>query len=311
VAALALALAPFVLATSFVLATLVSLAAADRAGARGAPSEGRLLGQARVVEVVDGDTLRLDRPIEGATEVRLVGIQAPKLPLDRPGFEAWPLADVARGALTGLAQGQTVALVATGRALDRHGRLLAHAYRIADDEGRGNADGRTDGSTGAIAANADGLWLQAEMLRLGLARVYTFDDNRGLAREMLAIERAARAEDRGIWADPYYARRDAAALDDETGKDLIGTFQLVEGTVLETARVGRFAYLNFGSDWRTDFTISIPAKALADFGAAGLEPSSLKGARVRVRGWIDKYNGPIIQATHPEQIELLEPAPEG
>ncbi len=40
-------------------------------------------GQATVLEVVDGDTLVLgDR-----TEVRLAGIQAPKLPLGRPGFE--------------------------------------------------------------------------------------------------------------------------------------------------------------------------------------------------------------------------------
>ncbi len=45
-------------------------------------------GQATVLEVVDGDTLIL----EGRTEVRLAGIQAPKLPLGRPGFETWPRA---------------------------------------------------------------------------------------------------------------------------------------------------------------------------------------------------------------------------
>ena len=36
-----------------------------------------------VVEVIDGYTLLLD----DGTEVRLVGIQAPKLPLGRPDFE--------------------------------------------------------------------------------------------------------------------------------------------------------------------------------------------------------------------------------
>jgi hypothetical protein len=27
---------------------------------------------------------------------------------------------------------------------------------------------------------------------------------------------------------------------------------------------------------------------------------------VRVRGWLDSYNGPTIAATHPEQIEVLD-----
>ena len=43
---------------------------------------------ATVAEVVDGDTLIL----ADGTEVRLVGIQAPKLPLGRKGFRAQPLA---------------------------------------------------------------------------------------------------------------------------------------------------------------------------------------------------------------------------
>jgi len=53
-------------------------------------------------EVVDGDTLLL----ENGTKVRLVGIQAPKLPLGRAGFEAWPLAEEAKQALEDLALGQ-------------------------------------------------------------------------------------------------------------------------------------------------------------------------------------------------------------
>ena len=40
----------------------------------------------RIESVVDGDTVAL----ESGTIVRLVGIQAPKLPLGRPGFVAWP-----------------------------------------------------------------------------------------------------------------------------------------------------------------------------------------------------------------------------
>jgi endonuclease YncB( thermonuclease family) len=49
------------------------------------------------VEVTDGDTLILD---DGRT-VRLVGIQAPKLPLGRAGFPTWPLAPSRRSSSIG------------------------------------------------------------------------------------------------------------------------------------------------------------------------------------------------------------------
>lgn len=46
----------------------------------------------RVVEITDGDTLILDN----SQKVRLIGMQAPKLPLGRIGFETWPLAAEAK-----------------------------------------------------------------------------------------------------------------------------------------------------------------------------------------------------------------------
>lgn len=33
---------------------------------------------------------------------------------------------------------------------------------------------------------------------------------------------------------------------------------------------------------------------------------SYKGHILRVRGWLKSFNGPMIEATHPEQIEVLE-----
>ena len=32
----------------------------------------------------------------------------------------------------------------------------------------------------------------------------------------------------------------------------------------------------------------------------------MEGKRIRVRGWLRSYNGPVIDVTHPEQIELLD-----
>lgn len=245
------------------------------AAVQGAASEPELRPESwsQAVEIVDGDTLVL----EDGGEVRLVGLQAPKLPLGRRGFTAWPLADSAKAALAELALGRRLGLAFTGRREDRHGRRLAHLIR-----------------------GDDGLWIQGELLRQGLARVYSFADNRALVPEMLALERRARAAGLGIWAEPFYALRTA----EEAGGH-IGSFQLVEGRVRDAARVRGRVYLNFGADWKTDFTVSISARSWKLFEAAGLVPEDYKGRRLRARGWLKSLNGPMIVATHPEQLEIL------
>ncbi len=229
-----------------------------------------------VGDVVDGDTAILEQPIEGAIQIRLVGIQAPKLPLGRPAFRAWPLAAQAKAALEALVLGKPVELRFGGRRLDRHGRLLAHLY------------------------GADGAWVQGALLAGGMARVYSFPDNRARVPEMLALERAARAARRGIWGHRFYGIRTPGDVARDTG-----TFQIVEGTVLAAAKVKGRVYLNFGPDWHTDFTVSVDSPARRLFRQLGFDPLALEGRRLRVRGWIRKFNGPLIEATHPEQIEVL------
>src|SRR4051812_18629530 len=61
-------------------------------------------------------------------EVRLVGIQAPKLPLNRPNFKEWPLAQEAKAELEKLVLNQRVTLSYGGERTDRHGRTLAHLH---------------------------------------------------------------------------------------------------------------------------------------------------------------------------------------
>lgn len=230
-------------------------------------------GNAIVRSVVDGDTVILD----DRSQVRLVGLQAPKLPLGRPNYPKWPLADEAKEALRALALGRRVTLAFGGRRSDRYGRHLAHLYR------------------------ADGLWIQGEMLKRGLARVYSFRDNRALVPEMLALEREARVAGRGIWAHPFYRIRRI----EETPRH-IDSFQLVEGRVLKATRVGRYGFLNFGMDWRSDFTISVGGAARRMLAKKGFEFAALEGRLIRVRGWLKLRNGPMIVLTHPEQIEVLD-----
>ncbi len=230
-------------------------------------------GSGVVAEVVDGDTLVL----EDGTNVRLVGIMTPKLPLGRRGCPTEPLARDAKAALEDLTLGRRVTLSYGGRRTDRDGRALAHLH----DE--------------------DGLWIQGELLRRGLARVYTFSDNTARSARMLALENETRQSGDGVWNHEYYRVLDI----EETGA-AIGSFQLVEGLVVDAAKVRGRAYLNFGPDYRSDFTITISPRDMRTFRRAGVDPTTLEGRRVRVRGWLQSLNGPMIEVTHPEQIEVLE-----
>ncbi len=234
---------------------------------------------ATVTEVVDGDTVIVSPAPGGAPQIRLVGIQAPKLPLGRKGFKAWPLSTASKQLLEKLVLRRGVTLHFGESRMDRHGRHLAHLFRD------------------------DGLWVQGAMLERGMARVYTFPDNRMLAAEMYALESAARAANKGIWSLRYYQPR---AADPETLLRQLGSFQLVEGRVQAAAKVKGRVYLNFGDNWRDDFTATLAPKSARLYAKSGLEATALEGQRVRVRGWLRKRNGPMIEVSHPEQIETLK-----
>ena len=140
-----------------------------------------------------------------------------------------------------------------------------------------------------------------ELVRQGWARVYTFPDNRQFARELLAVEQEARAARRGMWADATYAVRptDPGKLERD-----VGTFQIVEGRVVSVAKIRGQVYLNFGDDFKTDVTAVIPPDVVPMFTKAKLDPLTFKDKTVRVRGYVRSYNGPSLDITHPEQVEV-------
>ncbi len=260
----------YILAT-FALLALFAAPLGGHATADGLPDRTpEPVSDGRVARIIDGDTLVL----ENGAHVRLTGIQAPKIPLGRPGFKAWPLGEEAKSALAALAAGRAVRLHYGGRRVDRWRRLLAHV-------------------------ETDGVWLQGEMLRRGLARVYTFPDNVSRAAELYAAEREARERRAGIWALDWYRIR---TPDDTIAA--IGTFQIVEGVPLDVATVRGTTYLNFGKDWRTDFTVSVSARDAHRFRGTVPDLKSLRGKSVRVRGWLNRRNGAMLRLTHPEQLEV-------
>jgi endonuclease YncB( thermonuclease family) len=220
-----------------------------------------------VVEVPAGDRLIMS---EGRS-VRLAGVRLPGA--DEPATE--PSA-AARAALERLVSGEYVGLGTQGEAHDRYGRLVAQIER------------------------ADGLWIQGALLERGLVQVQTRPGETARAGEMLALERGARAAGRGLWAETRFAARSAQ---DPGG--IAGGFQIVRGRVARIAPVGRYLYLNFGADWRTDFTVRLPRPEQKRLEARlGHDVAHLEGRDVEVRGFVLEAGGPLIALSHPEQLEV-------
>jgi micrococcal nuclease len=243
-----------------------------------APEDGGSHGVARVI---DGETLLLD----DGREVRLIGALAPKA--DALSARDWPPAEEAARALAALVGGRTVLLSYEGRRRDRYGRVLAQVYV-------GPADG--------------GVWVQERLIRDGYARAYALSGNVGCIGALMAAEGTARAARRGLWQRDTYRVR--MADDVGTLARMAGRFALVEGRVADVTRAQRVTYLNFGADWRSDFTASL-ANAVVDRSDGAAERlSQLKGKTIRVRGWIERRNGPMIVLSSPDEIEVLDEASE-
>lgn len=236
-------------------------------------------GPARaVVKVLDGETLALD----DGTQVRLIGALAPRSLDGGAEDAAWPLEHAARAELERLALGKSVELGFAGRRNDRYGRLLAHVF---------------------VRSGSERIWLQGELLRSGHARAYALPGNVGCQEDLLGAERQARDAEAGLWEHAAYQTRRA-----DNPRELLrfrSTFQLVEGQVLSATDVRGRIYLNFGDNWRDDFTVTIRPAHKSDFEKAGFDFKALERRRVRVRGWIERRSGPLIEVYHPSQIEVL------
>ena len=237
---------------------------------------------ATVASVEDGETLLLT----DGRKVRLLGVKVPSAPLGWKGDDPWPFVAESKAALRRLASGAAVELRFDERREDRHGHVLAQVY---------------------VVRGEDRLWLQDDLVAQGFARVYSLPDTRACVGELLAREDEARGARRGLWRSWAYRVQDAS--DTKRLGRLTHTYQLVEGEVQAIGEGRKLIYVNFAEYWHKDFTITIARKDLASFEAAGLDLERLAGHRVRVRGFVEWWNGPMIAATSPEQIELLGPAP--
>jgi endonuclease YncB( thermonuclease family) len=232
-----------------------------------------------VVRVLDSETVLLD----DTREVRLIGALAPRAPDMRPDADAWPPEAAAIEALRALVQGRTVELAYAGRRSDRYGRLLAHLF---------------------LDRGGERVWVQGELLKAGHARAYGLPGSFTCMPEMLAHERVARSANTGLWSNGAYRTR--SALRAGALMRYRNSYQVVEGRLAHVAPTKARTYLNFGADWRRDFTAGIEAGVLRANPEWAKTLSALEGRRIEVRGWIEYRNGPYIKVEDPSQVAIVE-----
>lgn len=125
-----------------------------------------------VERVVDGDTV----VVSGGRHVRLIGVDTPETkdprrPVGCFGREA------SRFTTSLLPAGTVVRLVGDVEEDDQYGRLLAYVYR-----------------------RADGLFVNAELVRRGYAQPLTIPPNLAHSDEFVTLAAEARLAGRGLWA---------------------------------------------------------------------------------------------------------------
>lgn len=224
-------------------------------------------GQARVIAVSAADEIVL---MDGR-KLKLEGMAPPF------GHASFPWQEKAKSQLESLIGSGLVEY--NQPSTDRYGRLVAQVY-VTDETGRR-------------------IWLQQAMLQAGLAFVYPPASKK--ITETVAIEAQARRSERGIWADAAYRDIPAGSADLAYGR-----YAFVSGKVADAVRVKDRVYVNFGQDWRSDFTVAVAARDLRAFRKMKLDPLELKGKTIRVRGWIKRNYGPMIAVNDPAQIEILD-----
>ncbi len=235
----------------------------------------RPINTGKVQQVIDPFTIQL----EDKRIIRLSGIDFPGYNPNLPG----PLASMTLKILKDMLEGKTV-----------------NVYQTMDEKwGRSNRMGQ---QLAHLEVQQGSAWVQGTLLALGLARVMTDERTPEMASQMYMFEQLARAEKNGLWALDDYK-----VLTPEEAESHSGEIMIVEGKVVSTAMRQNNIYVNFGTDWKSDFTITILPQNRLKFFDRNIDPLKWNNKVIRVRGYIGDYNGPYIEADHPESIEISPP----
>ena len=240
--------------------------------------QSRIVRNATVLNVTDAGNLIMSN----RQQVKLQNILLPSVPDHLIKNDKWPALLKSVQFLRRELIGQSVLIASSNPKKDRHGKLVAQIY---------------------VWKGTKHTWLQQLLVQEGLARV-SADRVSPCFTRLLAREEEARQQKKGLWALDMYQVRLASKANDLVRYE--HSFQVIEGYVKNITIIRGHAYMNFGRNWRTDFTVKISKKNWKRFKTKGLAAEHYKGKRIRTRGWIELRNGPLVNISHPAQIEIID-----
>ena len=227
--------------------------------------------QTYVKKVFDGDSILLS----DGREVRYIGIDTPETGGYKP--EEY-YGEEAREINEGLVLGKEVTLEFDVERVDGYGRILAYVY-------------------------AGDTFVNLEMVRRGAAVAMPYPPNLKHHKELSIAMEDAREEGVGIWKYP-----DLWMIAQYDAHKYLGLSKTVVGRVVSTQAKDFGVFLNFGVDYRTDFTTFIPSKYLPYFHDEGISYPEIHymGRVVEITGVLHEEKGPSITVYSPCQIYISE-----
>ncbi len=219
----------------------------------------------RVEYVYDGDTVKL----ADGLRVRLLNLNAPEV--ETRARRGEPGGEQAKEALKALVQNQRVRLEFDVERQDKYGRTLAYLF------------------------TADGIHVNVELVRRGLAWANLHPPNLKYAEAILAAQREAERLKRGIWGMDAYAPQPIEVL---RHKKLYGWHRFV-GKMKRIKTLRKFVRLEF--DYGV--YVTIPKTNLKWFKAL----ETYLGQKLEVRGW-PAWRGRAVSilVRHPSALVVLE-----
>ena len=228
----------------------------------------------RVKKVFDGDTVELSN----GQHVRYIGMDAPELERKTPS--GWkkvhePFGQEAKQLNEQLVLGKQVRLEFDVQKQDKYKRLLAYCF--------------------VKEANREVL-VQAELLKKGLAYLYTFPPNIKYVDVLVAALQEAKLKKVGIWSLDL-------AIDSREASKFIGERKMVSGLIKRSRSTAKTIRLAMGG-----LNVIIFKKELELFTKEGIDPAQYyRGKKVKVFGLIKEYEGqPEIIVSNPWQMEVVE-----
>jgi hypothetical protein len=222
---------------------------------------------------------RLEIHLKDGQVLRLAGFEPVRPTPQHPDFDM-----IARAALAKIIP-DSIGFIPLAPMPDRWGRIPVFAFLPAAPNGAAQAQ------------------LTISLLSLGYGRFMPEPEARSCQADFLAAEARGRAQDHGLWQDPYYAvmaATDTAAFAERAASNVV-----VAGRVRDIEIRPRRSYLFFAPRHSGGLVVTILQRDVKIFEQAGFAVRALIGKQIRVRGLLDLRFGPQIAIADPASMEIL------